>query len=522
MDERRYEERQKIRGGEMLYADAAGELTLPDYKPEMRRILEVRSAVIPAGSYVSGDRTEFAGNVQHSVLYTDGEGQVAAAQLTLPYECSMAAVLREGDICARSGLDSVICRPTGPRRLNLRSVVNTWAVGYENEPVTPGILPLLADEQAERLMSERLSRRAVPFSSGELSVRDTARADTQEPVEVLLCEARVLPGECRAAQGCVVCRGDLWIKALLTGPHAEGTPAPIPYAVERRVPFEQSVPAEGVHGEDRVRVFGFCRNVQATVAEEAGGGDVLFDVTYELFGEAVRNESLSVVSDVYGTAYAMQAQTEPLDTVVSLWCSSFCGSADGEGERDEGGMLESISDVSASVVESHAETEGRTLRVQGKARVNLLGSVSSGEEGIPAPAARSMVLPFCLETQMDAEAPADARIDAVPVVVRVAAGMDAAQIHVTADLSVQAEVTAPLTGRVVCGATADREQTCQRTGAHLVVVYPDEQDTLWSIAKQFGVPLDTVVSCNELPEEMRTDPGRPGSLDGYNKLLIEL
>ena len=69
-------------------------------------------------------------------------------------------------------------------------------------------------------------------------------------------------------------------QALLTGPHAEGTPAPIPYAVERRVPFEQSVPAEGVHGEDRVRVFGFCRNVQATVAEEAGGGDVLFDITY--------------------------------------------------------------------------------------------------------------------------------------------------------------------------------------------------------------------------------------------------
>ena len=61
-----------------VYSDSTAEYTLPDYLPEMRRVLSVRTEVSPSGQYVGQSRAEFAGTCMHRVLYTDAQGQVWA------------------------------------------------------------------------------------------------------------------------------------------------------------------------------------------------------------------------------------------------------------------------------------------------------------------------------------------------------------------------------------------------------------------------------------------------------------
>ena len=59
--------------GEVITSEAAGEYVLPDYQPEIRKILHVRAAVLPSGKYLGGAKAEFAGTVAHTVLYTDAD-----------------------------------------------------------------------------------------------------------------------------------------------------------------------------------------------------------------------------------------------------------------------------------------------------------------------------------------------------------------------------------------------------------------------------------------------------------------
>ena len=109
--------------GEPVLCEANGDYTLPDYQPEIRKILHVRPAVLPTGKFISGGRAEFSGTVAHSVLYADADGHLAAA--LLPGEYTFRAELPEGEntaVLCDSMAEGTVCRPGGPRKLTLRTM----------------------------------------------------------------------------------------------------------------------------------------------------------------------------------------------------------------------------------------------------------------------------------------------------------------------------------------------------------------------------------------------------------------
>ena len=100
---------------------------LPDYLPEIRRILRVSSRILPAGKYIGGAKAEFAGTVVHSVIYTGETGALAAANLSSDYEFSVPlgeqAQNCDPIVYAKSEIDSVVCRLGGPRKLSIRTKI---------------------------------------------------------------------------------------------------------------------------------------------------------------------------------------------------------------------------------------------------------------------------------------------------------------------------------------------------------------------------------------------------------------
>ena len=51
-----------------------GEYTLPDYQPEIRRLLNVGLTVLPPAKYVGAGGVELNGTVEYRVLYVGGDG----------------------------------------------------------------------------------------------------------------------------------------------------------------------------------------------------------------------------------------------------------------------------------------------------------------------------------------------------------------------------------------------------------------------------------------------------------------
>ena len=69
--------------------EAGGEYTLPDYTPEVRRILRVDCDAAVTGQYDTQDKTEIGGEVTYCLLYLDGEGEVASVTLDGTFSCQI-------------------------------------------------------------------------------------------------------------------------------------------------------------------------------------------------------------------------------------------------------------------------------------------------------------------------------------------------------------------------------------------------------------------------------------------------
>ena len=65
--------------------EVSEDFVLPDYIPEVRRVVGVRASVSSDGKYLSGDELETDGGVTYNVLYVGGDGVLCMTSQTSSY-----------------------------------------------------------------------------------------------------------------------------------------------------------------------------------------------------------------------------------------------------------------------------------------------------------------------------------------------------------------------------------------------------------------------------------------------------
>ena len=69
--------------------DVTEDFTLPDYQPEIRRVVGVRATPAIDGKYLSGDELEADGGITYTVLYVGGDGNLAQTSQTSSYTAAI-------------------------------------------------------------------------------------------------------------------------------------------------------------------------------------------------------------------------------------------------------------------------------------------------------------------------------------------------------------------------------------------------------------------------------------------------
>ena len=202
---------------ESILCEASGEYTLPDYRPEIRKILFVRAVAMPAGQYKNGDKAAFAGAVSHTVFYADSEGKPAAVTLEADYEFSLP--LPEGCTCTLqvdSRAENTACRLFGPRKLSLRTAVRSTVHLLCEEEITPAVRGMGSEEDEASL--ERLSARVETMeqacgSSGPFTLEADLHLDGPATgAEAVWAGGSLLVSECRPQAGASLSRGHAWVR----------------------------------------------------------------------------------------------------------------------------------------------------------------------------------------------------------------------------------------------------------------------------------------------------------------------
>ncbi len=497
-------------GGGAVICESSGEYTLPDYMPEVRRVLRLDADATIAGQYENGDKTEVGGDTRYVLLYADAEGQLAAAELDGTFD-GVVNIPQGTPMMVYPQVENTSCRLGGPRKVSLRAGISLHP--YATRGVT--IAPPAVDEVVGTL--ETLTRpvhisQTAYFHADDLALTESVKCEAG--TNVLTTEAKALVREVKCEEGQVRVRGEAWMKALAV--NAEGTPC----TLQCKIPFEESISCDGVTPDFIGVARSNCRRVSCEATEGGSGSNAVFDVTLILDGIAVKNGIGEVVTDIYATTYEMKPKSE---TVTGCWypvmqMANF--TVDGSVPRESLGIgdepLRPV-DARAVVTSATCVADGSAAIIEGTLRVSCILACDPADGNYRS---ESFDLPYKVRISCGEAIPHDTTLTSDVICISCRARADGARLSVDAELGILLIGEGRETVTVIRSAEPDPDAPVIRANDEIIAAYLSDGDTLWSIGKRYHVPLADIVRANSLPDEIMGEPDFAEELDGLTRLMI--
>ena len=121
--------------------EVSEEFVLPDYIPEIRKLLTCKAQILPESKYVSEKDVQSAGSVTYHLIYTDDEGNLCGTPLSSSYEVSIPIANEVKSVFVDTAIESTQPRVNGPRRISIKSRLKSRALCLKNKETTESITP---------------------------------------------------------------------------------------------------------------------------------------------------------------------------------------------------------------------------------------------------------------------------------------------------------------------------------------------------------------------------------------------
>jgi len=495
-------------GERVVVTELAEEFSLPDYQPEMKRLLRVKATVLPADRYVGAGQAECSGRIDYSILYTGNDGAMYCANQSGEYAFSAPMEIPsdfdggEGILCC---VESVAEQTTGrvmaPRKLAVKCRLRSRVRFYGTRVPTEGFAD---DGSMEKLCGECEYAEVFEGKSDELSLADEIICDEgDDTVRVISADGQVFVSEVSAGSGVANCRGEVSMRLLCC---REGGENATPYAILRKISFTQSVPVDGMEVNCEAMARGVCSDIRITVDE----GRILCEVGVILSVKGMRRARVAYPRDVYSTARACACEYRTVEVARPIKCGNGNFSVNTSMTLEEAGIRSGLSlvDLCGTATVTGVESERGKYRLLGKCRFHAI--LSDGEDL----SSQEFELPFRYEMEGSDADPSD--MEAWAEVISCRGRLDGERIAVDAELAVAMSLCAKEEISMLSGATVGEEWRAR--GAECTVCYPDRRDTLWSVAKRYHCPLSELLTRNRIAAAPAADA--QDSLAGVRFLLV--
>ena len=529
------------------------DFTLPDYMPQIGRVISVEGCAAPPSRYVGAGVAEFAGAVRYRLLYEGlGEGENTSgggeknggtwcAELVSEYDAQMKPDTTDGtagdggefrgdlsDVVtvAEAAAENVTARVTAPRRVTIRCRVRVHGRMLGQKEYDCTVRGSAPEEGIRRLDGTAKNGVTVGGTSEPITLHDTVTNDEMPAggsgeIRVIGSRGEVFVSDVvNNAEG-ADCRGEICLSLLLCR-EGEGER---PFRITRKIPITSTVAYDTAFPEGTqpvgVRAWGECTSVTAAVEENA----VVCEASAVLCAEARGVREMNYIRDVYSCDVICEAARRKIKLSRPVACFNgnvtVSGGADLKELGGDGGMK--LTDIRASVMPDPA------LTADGEGNVTVSGKIKCTvllEDGTELEA-KEFEIPYRYAAEVP-ELRSAVRAGELPVLsARVTAGqcrgrIDAGRISADCELSVAAAVMSEsevsAVSEISYGSARRGAGGEPRCPARLTVCYPASGETLWSVAKRYGADVRTIAEDNGIDSALAPDSA--ATLSGVDFLII--
>ncbi len=479
---------------------------LPDYYPEIFRIIRCTAEPRITSCAVSGDKAAYELTVCIKVIYCSEKGSLQAVDQKLSYSRTVNLEGRclSPTVDIRPFADHINCRAVNRRRIDVRGAV-TIRISAFGEKETPVVSDAFGSSiQLKKMVRScpsdyiRVQKRAAVSDEFELGGAPPIGNILRSSADIISSGKKMIGSKAAA-------KGELKISLLYT-PSGESEEKSV-NSMQFSMPFSQLVDMEGMDDTYDCRVDTEVISCDISPRSE-GDGDVKSvecEVMLLITCTAVKCSVYEIAADEYSTAFAtshteapVRISGEPLtvDTVTVI--KGVCENKDSP--------LSVIYDAWCSAERLTAAANDGAVSVTGSVRISVLGKTESGDHVICE-----------TDVSVDEAIPVENKRIGTDADIRIGFSVLSCTYTISSDNTAEVKAEIGIRGTVtdcetinaITEITVDEDSPREKNEEYALRLYfAHNGEELWDIAKRYGASIDQVMEENELEDTEAVKEGR--------------
>ncbi len=304
------------------------EFTLPDYCPDVGRVLKCRATPIILGREVGAKGITVSGTARLEVLYADGHGgQVRCCTHDMPFTTEIAASGLPEDcrVSVDARVDYINCRAVSQRRIDIHGAFTVrTAVVCRRKTQTAS-----AAEGAGVLTKKQIFDISTAMGHNQTAFAISESFDLPESKPAVAAVVRscadVSVSECKPIANKLIVKGSAELTVVYCS--NEGNLEHMSYSI----PFSQFFDLIGADDESVCDAELSVSCVDMSLRTDSDGEYRRFTADIKCFADikAYMNDTLAVIGDAYSTQYELRLERKPMTLERFVGSSSRKTKAEG-------------------------------------------------------------------------------------------------------------------------------------------------------------------------------------------------
>lgn len=471
------------------------EINLPDYCPDILRVL--RCEIIPCvvSSKITGDRACADGNALMRIVYCDEDDNICSAQQSMPFSKYVeTGTDTDGALFAFAKPEYVNCRAVSRRKAEIRGTLKIFFKICKTE----------AEEFVSLADTDGIQTKggSVDYSSAtaceckQFPLNETAELPRDYlPAQRIIntCAVPIL-SEAKIIKGKLLLKGEISVGIIYCADKNRGECVKFDYSI----PVNQVVDAAGVSedGIADVRMEVPCCDISAR--EDSDGEPRFLDINLVVSAQikAYEKKTADYITDAYSTDGELTADYKEIE---------FCNYLNKISDTLTCTQTFDFSSLGAKKILSawlgspEVKFSGDSEKIIGKIPASLIMTDSDDK-------------PVFCERELDFEytAKGDGRFADLPdaaVGGYAFTNVNNGKTELKVEIVISGSAFSKKKERVMINAELSEKKT-ENSGAGIVVYFPDENEKLWDIARKYGTTSQAIMKENGITGD-KTETGKP-------------
>lgn len=465
------------------------EFTLPDYCPDIRRVLKCRVTPKISQKNAVGGCVNLEGVVCLSLIYVDSDGGVRSyeSQSSFAKSVDFSSDCDDISVTAQCRTDYCNCRAKDERTVDVHSAISISVT--LSACVDTTILTDIDERSVQMLRGTAPATTPVGRAEKYLLINDEVSLPDKCPSirNILRHDVTAVIKDKKIVGTKVVIKGELLMNVLYFGEETSDCER-----FSESVPFSQILDIQGITEDCTCTASAELISAELTPRTGMSGDMRVVSVSAKLCltASAYCDGDVPYITDAFSTKYDMNLSCD--DVCFERVCDSVTEPFSVKKTLDiPASPTSKIVDMWCYSTPLGCTSDDNAVTVKGNVTFCLIIRDSAGE-----PSYYERVYDF--DSRMTAALPERYELKCAVDVMSCSGVITADGVEVKSELQISADVIEQILQRVVTEAQLGEEKQRRHSASSIIVYFASDGERLWDVARRYSTSPDAVASVNSL------------------------